>query len=121
VEKILLHTQELQPDELSSLIVNSLDKSLDDIDELSLYRLKNARSNALLVANKSSRKLVNLSIAASVAALLLVPVLLHQPMKFYASDQDSDLITQTLSQDGPLSPEEMDDVEMMMALEDTDA
>lgn len=102
----------------------TLDKSLDDIDVVSLQRLKNARLQALHQSNKSVRQWLPLSIAASVAALLLIPIMFQQ---LSSSKQDLDLASQTipflqesLVQEVPLSSQELDDLEMLMALEDSD-
>lgn len=93
----------------------SLDKSLDDIDELNMQRLKNARVKALSRSTKS--KWIVLSAAASVAALLLIPIATHHLSSKSAIDAELEFVAQEV----PISAEEMDDIEMLMALEDTDA
>lgn len=102
---------------LISAINQSLDKSLDEIDELNLQRLKNARAKAINNSPAKNRKWVPLSVAASVAALLLIPVVLNQDSG--NSNIESEL--EIVSQETPISAEEMDDIDMLMALEDTDA
>lgn len=102
-------------------VSQTLDKSLDDIDELSLQRLKNARAYALNQSHshssKSSRKWISLSVAASLAALMLIPLSTHRNLLNISGDQDLEIV----SQDVPYSAEEMDDIDMLMALEDFDA
>ncbi|MFO1387553.1 hypothetical protein [Cellvibrio sp.] len=93
----------------------ALDKSLDDIDELSLQRLKNARVKALSTSSRS--KWIALSAAASIAALLLIPV----ATQHFSNKATIDSELEIAAQDIPLSAEEMDDIDMLMALEDTDA
>lgn len=102
---------------LISAINQSLDKSLDEIDELNLQRLKNARAKAINNSPAKNRTWVPLSVAASVAALLLIPVVLNQDSG--NSNIESEL--EIVSQETPISAEEMDDIDMLMALEDTDA
>jgi hypothetical protein len=114
---------------LAVILSQALDKSLDDIDAVSLQRLKNARLQALHQSNKPSRQWLPLSIAASVAALLLIPILFQQ---LSGSKQDLDLASQqvlfvqenflqeSVAQEVPLSSQELDDLEMLMALEDSD-
>ena len=102
---------------LLTAINQSLDKSLNDIDEVNLQRLKNARVKALASPSHLTRNWVPLSVAASVAALVLVPVLMHYQSTNTPADQEFEIVSQEL----PISAEEMDDIDMLMALEDTDA
>ena len=103
-------------EKFAATVSEALDKSLADIDEMSLQRLKNARAHAL---NQSapSRKWISLSVAASLAALLLIPVVSHQYLSVSSDEQDLEVVAQEV----PYSTEEMDDLEMLMALEDSDA
>lgn len=96
-------------------VTQSLDQSLDDIDELNLQRLKNARAKALSSSSKS--KWIALSAAASIAALLLIPIATQHFSNKATVDSDLEIA----AQDIPLSAEEMDDIDMLMALGDTDA
>jgi hypothetical protein len=112
---------------LAIVVSHALDKSLDDIDDLSLQRLKNARMQALQKSNKPARPWLPLSIAASVAALLLIPILGLQYMQSTNLEQNLDFVASEipfsqdgLVQDAPLSSQEMDDLEMLMALEEID-
>jgi hypothetical protein len=100
----------------AATVSETLDKSLVDIDEMSLQRLKNARAHALNQA-APSRKWISLSVAASLAALLLIPVVSHQYLSGSSDEQDLEVVVQEV----PYSTEEMDDLEMLMALEDSDA
>jgi len=102
---------------LIDAINQSLDKSLDEIDELNLQRLRNARAKALNNSQAKNRKWVSLSVAASVAALLLIPVVLNQDSGNSNIEPELEIVSQEI----PVSAEEMDDLDMLMALEDTDA
>lgn len=108
-------------EKLAVCVSRALDKSLDDIDELRLQRLKNARVHALNQSHDQSsgaaRKWISLRVAASVAVLLLIPVAMHQDLFNSSGDQDLEVVVQEV----PYSTEEMDDIEMLMALEDSDA
>ncbi len=114
-------------EKLALILSETLDKSLDDIDDLSLQRLKNARMQALQPSNKPARSWLPLSIAASLAALLLIPILGLQYMQSTNSELDLDVVAselpfsqEGLAQEAPLSSQEMDDLEMLMALEEID-
>ena len=104
-------------EKLATSLSQTLDKSLVDVDELSLQRLKNARTHALNQSAKPSRKWISLSVAASLAALLLIHLVANQHLFNFSGDQDLEVVVQEI----PYSPEEMDDIEMLMALEDFDA
>ncbi len=111
-------------EKLAVILSQTLDKSLDDIDDVSLQGLKNARLQTLHQSNKPSRHWLPLSVAASVAALLLIPIMFQQ---LSSSKQDVDLALQevpflqeSLAQEVPLSSQELDDLEMLMALEGGD-
>jgi hypothetical protein len=128
-DKKLSSEQSPIDEKLATTISRTLDKSLDDIDDISLQRLKNARLQALHQSNKPARQWLPLSVAASVAALLLIPILFQQ---LSGSKQELDLASQqvpfaqenfsqeSLAQEVPLSSQELDDLEMLMALEDSD-
>lgn len=104
-------------------VVASLDASLDQLDEITLRRLKKTRAAALaqkqIVAEPAlrgtSRQKWLLSMAAGVALLAMVPMAWqHQKQTTYEQDVEMAL------QDVPITSEEMDDLDMLMALEDTD-
>lgn len=116
VNKLSQHTQTVD-EKMAAEIAHGLNKSLDDIDELSLQRLKNARVNALAHSATPSRRWLSASIAASLVALVLIPVVAHKYSLHVHSDQEYDIV----SQDIPYSAEEMDDIEMLMSLEAEDA
>lgn len=102
---------------LSDAIGQSLDKSLDQIDELDLQRLKHARKKALAGSPVVNRQWIGLSVAASIAVLLLVPVVINQQTESHAIAPELEVVSQEM----PVSTEEMDDIDMLMALEDSDA
>lgn len=117
VDKIL-PTNERKTDQVLIASINqSLDNSLNDIDEFNLQRLKNARAKALSHSPMATRKWFSLSVAASFAALLLIPVVMHQHTVNSVIEPELEIV----SQDLPMSAEEMDDMDMLMALEATDA
>ncbi len=117
VDKISPHNGSKADQVLIAAVNQSLDKGLDDIDELNLQRLKNARIKALNHSPVATRKWVPLSVAASVAALLLIPVMMHQ----YSVDSAIEPELEIVSQEMPISAEEMDDIDMLMTLEGGDA
>jgi cytochrome c-type biogenesis protein CcmH/NrfG len=104
-------------EKLATAITHTLDKSVIDIDEVSVRRLKNARENALSHLQKPSRTWINFRVAASLAVLMLIPVMFHQYSQTGLLDQDMEVV----SQDVPYSAEEMDDIEMLMSLDGDDA
>jgi len=116
VDKVTSQTDSKSDQVFITAINQSLDKSLDDIDELNLQRLKNARAKALSVNSMSFGKWASFSVAASIAALLLIPVVMH-----LQTDSPIEPELEMVSQEIPISVEEMDDIDMLMALEDTDA
>lgn len=117
LEKNLPDENEKSDQALIAAMKQSLDKSLDQIDELDLQRLKNARKKALADSPITQRKWVGLSVAASIAALLLAPVIINQQTEIHVIAPELEVV----SQEVPVSAEEMDDIDMLMALEDSDA
>jgi len=103
-------------EKFAAAVSQTLDKSLADIDEINAQRLKNARARALN-SSSLSRKWIPLSVAASLAALLLIPLIEHQHLLPSSAEQELDVVTQEV----PYSVEELDDIDMLMALEDSDA
>jgi hypothetical protein len=112
-EKIIQEEKTL----LEQTIASTLDKSIDRLDDITLQKLKRARANALMQTPKTSRKWISLSLAASIAILLIAPIAWHQQQNSATAEQDLDVI----AQDIPLDAQEMDDMEMLMAMGDTDA
>lgn len=102
---------------IAKTIADTLDKSVDQLDDITLQRLKNARANALMQHPKKSRKWVSLTLAASIAMLLIAPIAWHQHQNSTTAEQDLDVI----AQDIPVDAQEMDDMDMLMAMGDTDA
>lgn len=103
-------------EKFAAAVSQTLDKSLADIDDINVQRLKNARVRALS-SSSPSRKWISLSVAASLAVLLLIPLVEHQHLLSSSVEQELDVVTQEV----PYSAEELDDIEMLMALEDSDA
>lgn len=116
VDKISPHDEYSADEKLVTAIGQALDESLDEIDDLSAQRLRTARVRALNSSAKSSRKWVPLSMAASVAALLLIPIVYHQYPFTDAIDPESDIVLHEI----PYSAEELDDMEMLMSLGEPD-
>jgi hypothetical protein len=102
---------------LTASLVHTLDESLDNIDDLNVQRLKNARLRALGQAPASDHKWIKLSIAASLAAFVFISIAWHQ----YPIGSTSEQEVEVVSQDVPYTADEMDDIEMLMALGDGDA
>ena len=101
--------------QFAKVIANTLDKSLENVDAINLQRLGIARVHALSQKPSSSRKWIALSVAASLAAVLVVPYAWHQHN--IAGDDELELFSQEILPDA----QEMDDVDMLIALEDGDA
>jgi hypothetical protein len=100
-------------DEFVSALSASLDESVQDIDEVSLVRLKRARAVALQQPKSYRRTWIAIGVAACFGALLLAP-LVWQPQ--VTLDVDA-----AIALDIPPSAEELDDLDMLLALEDSDA
>ena len=93
---------------------------MTDIDDLSLQRLKNARVNALIhpvQLTYSSPKWTHFAVAASLIMLIAVPVLWQQHNAQQFSDADAEFISQEM----PPAAQELDDMDMLLALDDADA
>lgn len=111
-------------EELAQTLAHTLDKSLTEIDDLSLQRLKNARAEALaaspvqlLKSTYFSSRSARFGVAASLIMLLAVPVLWQRHNAQQLSDQEGDLISQEI----PPAAQELDDMDMLMAMGDIDA
>lgn len=105
-----------QSDEFARELVTCLDNSLDELDELTQQRLKTARAKALQQARPGSAKWLALGVAAAtITAVLLVPSFWHQ----HGGDGvDADEVA---ALEVPPSAQELDDLDMLIALEDEDA
>jgi hypothetical protein len=111
-------------EELAQTLAQTLDKSLAEIDDLSLQRLKNARAQALadshgrlLGSTYFSAQLIRFGVAASLIMLLAVPILWQR----HNAQQLSDLDIELVSQEIPPAAQELDDMDMLMAMDDIDA
>ncbi len=107
-------------DEFAKILVHTLDKSLADIDDLSLQRLKNARVNALVNPAQltySSPKWKHFAVAASLIMLIAAPVLWQQHNAQQFNDADAEFISQEM----PPAAQELDDMDMLLAMDDADA
>ncbi|MES2676437.1 MAG: hypothetical protein V4660_19520 [Pseudomonadota bacterium] len=111
-------------EELAETLAHTLNKSLAEIDDLSLQRLKNARAEALAAAPVRSLKptyfsswSIRFGVAASLIMLLAAPVLWQRHNTQQFSDLDGDLVSQEI----PPVAQELDDMDMLMAMDDIDA
>jgi len=113
-----------EPDEFSRELVATLDRSLDGqegsphgLDDLTLQRLKVARVKALQQSRtgRFNKKIIPAVAAAAIAAVLLVPVFWHQQG---VDGIDTDEVA---ALEIPPSAQELDDLDMLIALEDEDA
>lgn len=101
----------------TQVLATTLNKSLDEVDEVTRHRLKQARAQALSHAvQKKSPAWIRLSVAASLGVLLLAPFIVMNFSQHHANEQ----IVEVLSQDMP-DAQELDDIDMLMAMEDADA
>jgi hypothetical protein len=63
-----------QDEQLSRQVADSLERSLDNLDELTLAQLARARKRALVDRAHKRQVIGGLALAASVAALVVVPM-----------------------------------------------
>jgi hypothetical protein len=102
--------------EFAQVFAKTLNKSLDDIDDVTVARLKKSRYQALSHSSYFSRKWIPVSIAASLAFLAVLPILWHQHSVQNAVNNEFDMI----SQEVPPAAQELDDIEMLIAMDDID-
>ena len=103
---------------MTEKVVGVLDQSIDELDELSLQRLKNARMKARSQDVERKRAAwIPLGAAASIAVLLLSPIAWYQ----YAPKSNLNNDYPIAIQDAPIDQQELDDVDMLMSLVDSDA
>ena len=107
--------QNVNDTRLAKICASTLDDSLNDIDELSLRRLKNVRVIALAQPKPSRNKWVRYGVAASLMLFIATPIMLGS--KYFIASTDVGVLTQ----ESPISEQEMDDIEMLMSLGDVDA
>lgn len=106
-----------EPDEFARELVASLDESLEGLDELTVQRLKASRIRALehtRIGRLGNRIAIGAA-AAVIAAALLAPALWYQ-QRLNATDVD-----EIAALEIPPSAQELDDLDMLIALEDEDA
>jgi hypothetical protein len=102
--------------EFAKVLTKTLDESLEDIDEVTLARLKKSRIQVLSYSASASKKWISLSVAASVAILIALPVLWNN-----SNIENSDIAdAELMSQEVPPPEQELDDIDMLMAMDDTD-
>lgn len=107
-------------DKFAKTLAHTLDKSLADIDDLNLQRLKNARANAFINSAQltySSPKWTHFAVAASLIMLIAAPVLWQQHNAQQFNDADAEFISQEM----PPAAQELDDMDMLLAMDDADA
>ena len=102
--------------QFAQILAQTLDASLHDIDELNLQRLKKARTHALSSSTRSSSKWIALSVAASLLMLVAAPAIWQQKNVQNVAELNAELI----SADAPLGAQELDDIDMLMAMDDGD-
>lgn len=100
----------------------TLDKSVEALDDVSLAKLKKSRAQALAHASVSTRHWVPISVAASILMLVAIPALWQKGDVNFIEGADIEAVFQDMSsQDIPYAAQEMDDMEMLIAMDDTDA
>ncbi len=107
-------------DKFSQTLVYTLDRSVAQIDDLSLQRLKKIRAQALAqpaVATYSRANWRYFSMAASRAMLFAVALFWQQ----YSAQPFTDADAEFISQDIPPVAQELDDLDMLIAMDDLDA
>jgi hypothetical protein len=102
--------------EFATVLAKTLDESLEDIDEVTQARLKKSRIQVLSHSPSASKKWISLSVAASLAILVALPVLWNKSNIENVTVPDADMISQEI----PLPEQELDDIDMLMAMDDTD-
>lgn len=102
--------------ELPQRLAKTLDQSLHEIDAISLQRLKKSRAQALAYSVNGSRRWFPASAAAGFMLLVAIPVFWQASAGKKISDMDNEII----SQDIPLAVQDLDDLDMLIALEDGD-
>ncbi len=97
-------------DELSKRLADTLERSLDSIDSATLMHLAHARQEALGRRTRLRRTVVGLALAASVAAVAVVPWYVQQR----ATTADADLSYLAVD------PQMLSDMDMLLALGESD-
>jgi hypothetical protein len=104
--------------EFSKVLAKTLESSLENIDEMTLARLKKSRVNSLYYSFLGSKKWMSFGVAASLAILVALPVLWSDSNNNIENSviADADL----MSQEVPPPEQELDDIDMLIAMDDTD-
>lgn len=105
-------------EKLSRELVESLERSLDELDQETLLQLRQARAQALEHPWRKRQVIGSLAVAASVAALVIIPMsgslvesVNHDPQDIYtANEWDGNL--SYLQED----PQMLLDMEMLLAI-----
>ena len=122
-QKISGDQQKFQ-DALAKAAAHSLDQSVDSMDDLTNYRLKQIRQKALTVSPEK-RFSFEMNKHWAVAACLVVAVsvpsiwLIHSGSKLDA--EENAFLSQELSQEMSLDEQDFDDMDMLIAMGESDA
>ena len=102
-------------EQLSRQVADSLERSLDDLDEHTLAQLARARRTAINHRSYKREWVGGLAVAASVAALVVVPMVGQFDQTSHQPD-DLDLNMSYLQED----PQMLLDMEMLLAIGESD-
>ena len=102
-------------EQLSRQVADSLERSLDDLDEHTLAQLARARRTAINHRSYKREWIGGLAVAASVAALVVVPMVGQFDQTSHQPD-DLDLNMTYLQED----PQMLLDMEMLLAIGESD-
>lgn len=102
-------------EQLSRQVADSLERSLDDLDEHTLAQLARARRTAINHRSYKREWMGGLAVAASVAALVVVPMVGQFDQTSHQPD-DLDLNMTYLQED----PQMLLDMEMLLAIGESD-
>ena len=102
-------------EQLSRQLADSLDRSLDDLDEYTLAKLARARQAAVSQRSYKREWMGGLAVAASVAALVVVPM----AGKFDRAELKLDPMDATMSYLQE-DPQMLLDMEMLLAIGESD-
>lgn len=99
-------------DELSKRLADTLERSLDSIDSATLMHLVHARQEALGRRTRLRRTVVGLALAASVAAVAVVPWYVQQRATTTTAEADMSYLA--------VDPQMLSDMDMLLALGESD-
>lgn len=105
-------------EKLSRELVESLERSLDELDEQTLLQLRHAREKALEHPWRKRQVVGGLALAASVAALVIIPMSGHF---LNTADQDTNAMQTASEWDAQLiylqeDPQMLLDMDMLLAI-----